>query len=353
MTEFTRLASYDYELPPELIAQHPPEQRDAARLLVVDRQRQAIELGFIRELPERLSAGDCLVMNDSRVVPARLVGYRTATGGRWEGLFLGLATTGHWRLIGQTRGRLQAGETLTIPATRPEGDTLTLQLDERLDGGQWSVLPHSEDSCWDLLDRFGSVPLPPYIRHSHAEAEDRERYQTVYAAAPGSVAAPTAGLHFTPELLNRCRLRGIERAQVTLHVGLGTFRPVSVDDIREHQMHAEWCSILPETAAAWQKTRQQGGRIVAVGTTSLRTLETAAETLSAGQGWEGESRIFIYPPFQFRSVDALLTNFHLPKSTLLMLVCAFGGYDLIRRAYDIAVAERFRFFSYGDAMLIL
>lgn len=353
MPDFTRLESYDYELPSELIAQHPLAERDAARLLIVDRQRNSLELGSVRDLPQWLQRGDCLVLNDSRVVPARLVGVRTATGGRWEGLFLGLTSTGSWRLIGQTRGRLQPGETLTISAPNSAGEQLTVRLLERLDGGQWAVAPEASGICWDLLDRFGSVPLPPYIRHSQAVPSDRARYQTVYASTPGSVAAPTAGLHFTPELLERCAEQGIERSQVTLHVGLGTFRPVNVDDIRDHQMHAEWCSVSQETAAIWQQTRSQGGRIVSVGTTSLRTLETAANSLAQGVGWEGESRIFIYPPYQFRSVDVLLTNFHLPKSTLLMLVCAFGGYDLIRRAYELAIAERFRFFSYGDAMLIL
>ncbi|MBI1345837.1 tRNA preQ1(34) S-adenosylmethionine ribosyltransferase-isomerase QueA [bacterium] len=353
MPDFTSLDSYDYELPGELIAQHPPTQRDGARLMIVNRVRQQIELGSMRDLPGWLSPGDCLVLNNSRVVPARLVGQRTQTGGAWEGLFLGLHNTGQWRIIGQTRGRLQPGELLTIVSPHLPEDRLLLQLEERGEGGQWLVTPASDESCWKLLDRYGSVPLPPYIRHGQEDLQDRERYQTVYASQPGSVAAPTAGLHFTPELLAACAQRGLSQAEVTLHVGLGTFRPVNVANIREHEMHAEWCSVPQSTVTTWQETRHRGHRVVAVGTTSLRTLETAAEALHLGQNWEGESKIFIYPPYQFRAVDALLTNFHLPKSTLLMLVCALGGYDLIRRAYDLAIAEKFRFFSYGDAMLIL
>jgi len=194
--------------------------------------------------------------------------------------------------------------------------------------------------------------LPPYIRHGQEAAGDRERYQTVYADAPGSVAAPTAGLHFTPELLAECAARGIGTARVTLHVGLGTFRPVNVEDLRQHAMHAEWCSVSGETMATLQQTRQRGGRIVSVGTTSLRTLESAVRT-AGWTGWQGESRLFIYPPYEFQAVDALLTNFHLPKSTLLMLVSAFAGYELTREAYQAAIAERYRFFSYGDAMLVV
>ncbi|HET6422924.1 MAG TPA: tRNA preQ1(34) S-adenosylmethionine ribosyltransferase-isomerase QueA, partial [Planctomycetaceae bacterium] len=229
---------------------------------------------------------------------------------------------------------------------------LELELIERGPEGVWLWHPRSERDPWELLDQFGRIPLPPYIARMEERAEDRERYQTTFAQTPGSVAAPTAGLHFTPELLEQCRQRGIDRAEVTLHVGLGTFRPVSVSDIREHVMHAEWCTLSPETAARLQRVRSDGGRIVAVGTTACRTLETA-HAASGWSGWEGESRLFITPPYQFRTVDVLLTNFHLPKSTLLMLVSAFAGYELTRAAYAAAIAERYRFFSYGDAMLIL
>ncbi|MDX1967924.1 MAG: tRNA preQ1(34) S-adenosylmethionine ribosyltransferase-isomerase QueA [Planctomycetaceae bacterium] len=357
MPDFTRLDAYDYELPPDLIAQHPTHERDAARLLVVRRDRGTWEHRSIRDLPSLLQAGDTLVLNDSRVVPARLRGMRSITGGRWEGLFLGLLPDRAWKLIGQTRGRLQVGESVSIRATAPQENTrqvkwLVLRLQERLDGGAWRAVPESDGDPFELLEEFGSVPLPPYIRQGSESPGDRERYQTVYAARPGSSAAPTAGLHFTPELLATCAANGIEQACVTLHVGLGTFRPVSAEDIRQHVMHSEWCRVPAETVQALGATRARGGRVVCVGTTSLRTLETAFP-LDDKAAWEGESRLFIYPPYQFRAVDALLTNFHLPKSSLLMLVSAFAGYELTRAAYNAAIEEGYRFFSYGDAMLIL
>lgn len=357
MPDFTRLDAYDYELPPDLIAQHPTHERDAARLLVVRRDRGTWEHRSIRDLPSLLQAGDTLVLNDSRVVPARLRGMRSITGGRWEGLFLGLLPDRAWKLIGQTRGRLQVGESVSIRATTQRENTrqvkwLILRLQERLDGGAWRAVPESDGDPFELLEEFGSVPLPPYIRQGSESPGDRERYQTVYAARPGSSAAPTAGLHFTPELLATCAANGIEQACVTLHVGLGTFRPVSAEDIRQHVMHSEWCRVPAETVQALGATRARGGRVVCVGTTSLRTLETAFP-LDDGAAWEGESRLFIYPPYQFRAVDALLTNFHLPKSSLLMLVSAFAGYELTRAAYNAAIEEGYRFFSYGDAMLIL
>jgi len=347
-----RLSAYDYELPPELIAQEPLADRSAARLLVLDRRSGALRHQQVRDLPELLQPGDCLVLNDSRVVPARLQGFRTQTGGRWEGLFLGVTADGRWRVIGQTRGHLRAGESVTIPAPHDPAITLVLQLTGRDDGGVWLMQPDDAGGPFALLDRFGTVPLPPYIRHGQEAAGDRERYQTVYAATPGSVAAPTAGLHFTPELLAECAARGIHTARVTLHVGLGTFRPVNVENLREHAMHAEACAVPGETMATLQQTRAHGGRIVSVGTTSLRTLETAVGSVG-WTGWQGESRLFVYPPYEFQAVDVLLTNFHLPKSTLLMLVSAFAGYELTRTAYQAAIAERYRFFSYGDAMLVM
>lgn len=352
MDDFTRLETYDYELPSELIAQHPCNPRDAARLLVVDRRLGTWRHHTIRELPDLLQPRDCLVLNDSRVVPARLIGRRSKTGGRWEGLFLGLVAGGKWRLIGQTRGHLRPGESVTIPAVDGSPVSLELRFEERLTGGAWIVSPQTAEDVVTILERHGHVPLPPYIRQGQETAGDRESYQTVYAAQPGSAAAPTAGLHFTPELLARCAERGLETARVTLHVGLGTFRPVASSDIREHIMHAEWCRVPGEAAQQLATTRAAGGRVVAVGTTSLRTLETAVPQVG-WQPWEGESQLFVYPPYRFQAVDVLLTNFHLPKSTLLMLVSAFGGYELIREAYAAAIAERYRFFSYGDAMLIL
>jgi S-adenosylmethionine:tRNA ribosyltransferase-isomerase len=352
MPPLDRLSAYDYDLPPELIAQEPLADRAAARLLVVNRKTGELRHRHVSDLPELLQTGDCLVLNDSRVIPARLQGHRTQTGGRWEGLFLGVTADGQWRVIGQTRGYLQAGETVTIPSPYASGESLVLHLLSRDEGGVWLMQPVSTGEPLALLDRFGTVPLPPYIRHGHEAAGDRERYQTVYAQAPGSVAAPTAGLHFTPELLSQCAAHGLESARVTLHVGLGTFRPVNVENLRDHVMHAEWCAVPAETMTALQQTRQRGGRIVAVGTTSLRTLETVVRD-TGWTAWQGESRLFIYPPYEFHAVDALLTNFHLPKSTLLMLVSAFAGYDLTRTAYAAAIAERYRFFSYGDAMLIV
>jgi len=348
-----QLSFYDYTLPPELIAQEPLPDREAARLLVVRRHDGRLTHATIRSLPELLQPGDCLVLNNSRVLPARLLGLRTATGGKWEGLFLSTTDSGLWRLIGQTRGRLQPGETVTISAV--SGDTahptLLLRFVEREADGVWRMEPLLDGTVVDLLQIYGSLPLPPYIDRPATEA-DRERYQTTYASRPGSVAAPTAGLHFTPDLLARCRQRGIQTTEVTLHVGIGTFRPVSAEDLSQHVMHAEWCALSVERAQLLNETRQRGGRIVAVGTTSARTLESAFAQ-GGLNSWTGETQIFIRPPYEFQAVDALLTNFHLPKSTLLMLVSALAGPELIRRAYAAAIAERYRFFSYGDAMLIL
>jgi S-adenosylmethionine:tRNA ribosyltransferase-isomerase len=346
------LDTYDYALPPELIAQEPLADRTAARLLAVDRTARVWSHHHVADLPQLLSAGDFLVLNNTRVAPARIVGFRTKTGGKWEGLFLAAEPDGSWLVIGQTRGRLLVGETVSIPASQATGDVLELTLLDRLEDGVWRMLPLCEGDVWKLLERFGRVPLPPYIRHGEAQESDRDRYQTTFARHPGSVAAPTAGLHFTPELLAACGERGIETAEVTLHVGLGTFRPVNVADIRQHVMHAERCEVSADTAAKLETVRQRGGRIVAVGTTSLRTLETAVREVGWNV-WQGESRLFVYPPYQFHAVDALLTNFHLPKSTLLMLVSAFAGVELTRHAYQAAIEAQYRYFSYGDAMLVV
>lgn len=371
------LETYDYELPSERIAQEPLADRTAARLLVVRRQTGTWTHHHVRDLPSLLAPGDCLVLNNTRVVPARLLGYRTATRGKWQGLFLAREPDSLWQVIGQTRGWLRLGETVTIP--RPEGgeEVLQLELVARLEDGVYRMRPRlsrladtrsparacdattssadepfDQTTTWQILERFGHVPLPPYIRKGKDQPQDRSSYQTLYAERPGSVAAPTAGLHLTPDLLAACQARGIETACVTLHVGLGTFRPVSTRDIRQHIMHAEWCELPAATAERLSQVRARGGRVVAVGTTSLRTLETAVQT-AGWQAWQGESRLFIYPGYRFCATDALLTNFHLPKSTLLMLVSAFAGIELIRQAYQAAIAERYRFYSYGDAMLIL
>lgn len=344
------VTSYDYDLPPELVAAEPPARRDAARLLVVDRSTGRMSHGNIRDLPTLLAPGDRLVLNDTRVVPARLRGHRESTGGKWEGLFLRSHAEGVWELLGQTRGRLQVGERVVIESS--SCDTLRLSLVERGEEGVWRAVPDLPLPAFDLLERFGEVPLPPYIRKGIARPGDKERYQTVFAQARGSVAAPTAGLHFTQEILDACWARGIERSFVTLHVGIGTFRPVAAERLSQHTMHAEWGELSAENAAEIAATKAAGGRVVAVGTTSVRLLETAAQE-GPGQPFRGETDIFIRPPYAFQTVDVLLTNFHLPRSTLLALVSAFATPEMIRAAYAEAIQHRYRFFSYGDAMLIL
>jgi S-adenosylmethionine:tRNA ribosyltransferase-isomerase len=348
------LADYDYELPPELIATEPLTQRDASRMLLVDRRRVTVEHRTIRDLPQVLKPGDCLVMNDTQVVPARLLGFRSATGGKWEGLFLRSLSSGDWRLIGHSGGKPQPGESITVtPIHRPDSsETLTLTLRDCDAEGVWTARPSIDGPAADVLRRFGTVPLPPYVRRKIGSNLDWDRYQTIFARHPGAVAAPTAGLHFTPELLAACKERGIEREFVTLHVGIGTFRPISVNRLSDHAMHSEWCDLSADTADHLRRVRERGGRIVAIGTTCVRTLETAFHD-EQFHAHSGETNLFIRPPHRFRAVDCLLTNFHLPRSTLFVLVSAFAGSDLARQAYDAAIRERYRFYSYGDAMLIL
>lgn len=348
------LAAYDYNLPEELIATRPAARRDEARLMIVDRAASAVRHTQVRDLPEILTPGDCLVLNDTRVVPARLLGCRAKTGGRWEGLFLEVAETGCWRMLSQCRGKLQEGERIEVRAAHhPDAaERLVLELTVREADGVWQMRPTPAVDPWVALDRFGTVPLPPYMRRDLAEADDFERYQTVYARHRGSVAAPTAGLHFSPELLARCAERGIEEAYVTLHVGIGTFRPITANRLDEHRMHSEWCAVSAATVAQLARARGRGSRRIAVGTTTARTLESAAKngTLAA---WCGATDLFIRSPYQFRAIDGLLTNFHLPRSTLLVLVSTLAGQELIRHAYAEAIREEYRFFSYGDAMLIV
>jgi S-adenosylmethionine:tRNA ribosyltransferase-isomerase len=347
----SEIDQYDYQLPRELIAQRPLRQRSDARLLIVRRRQATLDHAHVRDLPELLSPGDCLVLNDTRVIPARLTGRRTRTGGRWTGLFLAADQTGNWKVLAKTRGKLAAGETISLEDADARGAFRLLVL-AKLGGGVWAVRPESDEPVGELLERVGRVPLPPYIRNGQMVDADRETYQTVYAEHPGAIAAPTAGLHFTPELLRRLARQGIETCRLTLHVGLGTFRPITVQRLSDHVMHSEWAQISAATVARLLRVRAAGGRIVAVGTTAVRTLETAA---AGGElrAWQGETDLFIRPPYQFRAVDALLTNFHLPKSTLLVLVRTFGGDALIQRAYAEAIRESYRFYSYGDAMLIL
>lgn len=356
------IRDYDYPLPAELIAREPPTHREDARMLVVDRATGELVDSYVRELPRWMKRGDRLVLNNTRVVLARLIGRRLSTGAKWEGLFLESPERGVWRLFGKTRGRLLAGERiglatrLTLDRTR---ETCELELIDKDRDGVWTarvLAPWHDRDALEVLETFGRVPLPPYMERDE-RPEDRARYQTTYAAVPGSVAAPTAGLHFTPDLLERCRAAGVDTEFVTLHVGAGTFRPMTAERLTDHVMHSEWCEVQRTTAERIQATRSSGGRIVAVGTTSVRTLETAARNSVPSEGgiaaYRGATNLFIRPPFQFHVVDALLTNFHLPKSTLLVLVSCLATPDLIRIAYAHAVAKRYRFFSYGDAMLIV
>jgi S-adenosylmethionine:tRNA ribosyltransferase-isomerase len=336
---------FDYELPPHLIAQEPSAERDASRLLVVDRRTGTLSHHHFCDLPDLLGPGDLLVLNDTRVLPARLIGKRVRTGGKWEGLFLREMPDGQWELLAQTRGRPEAGEVIAI-----EPGPLRLTLRGR-SGGHWLAEPSPRGSPAELLAACGRVPLPPYIRKGEAIDADRERYQTVFARVDGSVAAPTAGLHFTPALFDRLRSRGIDWTYVTLHVGLGTFEPMKTGDPSRHRMHAELGEVPQASVEAIRTCKDRGGRVIAVGTTATRALESAARDGEL-KPWRGETDIFIHPPYQFRAIDGLITNFHLPRTTLLLLVAAFAGTELMNRAYDEAIRREYRFYSYGDAMFI-
>jgi S-adenosylmethionine:tRNA ribosyltransferase-isomerase len=342
----------DYTLPPELIAQEPCPERDRSRLLVVRRREGALEHRHFLDLPDLLAPGDLVVLNDTRVLPARLLGRRERTGGKWEGLYLGTDADGAWELLCQTRGRLQEGEAVVT-----EPGPLRLIYLGRSPDGRFRFRADPPGEAAGLLARHGRMPLPPYIRKGRADAADAERYQTVFARRAGAVAAPTAGLHFTERVFDRLRARGIETTTLTLHVGLGTFQPLQSDDPERHVMHREWCELPAAAAAAVNACRARGGRVVAVGTTAVRTLETAAaqrpDPAGPLQPWSGETGLYIRPPYRFMMVDALVTNFHLPRTSLLLLAGAFAGDDLLRRAYAEAVAHGYRFYSYGDAMLIL
>ncbi|MBP2017199.1 S-adenosylmethionine:tRNA ribosyltransferase-isomerase [Symbiobacterium terraclitae] len=340
-----RLADFDYDLPKELIAQTPVEPRDASRLMVVERSSGAIQHRYFRDLPEFLRPGDALVLNDTRVMPARLLGHREATGGAMEVLLLKRLTRDRWETLVKPGKKARPGERIVFG-----GGLLVGTVVGPTDFGGRVIDFAYEGVFEELLDRLGQMPLPPYI---HEQLAEPERYQTVYAREWGSAAAPTAGLHFTKELLDRLTAQGVEIYKITLHVGLGTFRPVEVEDPTQHKMHSEFYQVSPEAAAGINAVRERGSRLLAVGTTSVRTLETAATEdgrLVPGSGW---TDIFIYPGYRFKLVDSLVTNFHLPKSTLLMLVSALAGQELIMKAYREAVARRYRFFSFGDAMLIL
>ncbi len=365
-----RIEDFDYELPEELIAQTPLEQRDACRLMVLDRESKTIEHRHFYDILEYLNEGDCLVLNDSRVIPARIYGIKEGTGAHIELLLIKRIEGDKWECMVRPGKRLHegdtvilAGRTTTVPAGAEEpecGYTLVNGIENSFkahirgihdaDNGTRLVEFEYDGIFMERLEEIGSMPLPPYITRA-AEDSDREMYQTVYSRIDGSVAAPTAGLHFTKELLQKARDKGVKIAYVTLHVGIGTFRPVKVDVIEEHKMHFEECSIDEENAGIINETIEQGRRIISVGTTSTRTLESMAEDGRVKAG-ETSTGIFIYPGYEFKIVDALITNFHLPKSTLIMLVSALYDREEILKAYKTAVEERYRFFSYGDAMLI-
>lgn len=340
-------SEFDYELPPELIAQTPVEPRDASRLLVLDRSRQSLEHRSFRDILDYLRPGDLLVCNETRVIPARLYALKIPSGGRVELLLLARRGPRTWETLVKGR-KVGAGQRLRF-GNGSAGQVLEATVEGTTEGG--GRLVTFDDYIEVHWDRLGVVPLPPYIHEPLAHAE---RYQTVYARVEGSAAAPTAGLHFTPELIQRTQERGIEWATVLLHIGLDTFRPVSEERVEDHVMHSEYCSLGADVAERINKTKEHGGRIIAVGTTSVRVLETAAQNAPGGvQPWDGSSRLFIYPGYRFRVVDALITNFHLPRSSLLMLVSAFAGTDAIQRAYAEAIRLRYRFYSFGDAMLLL
>ena len=339
-----KTSDFYYDLPQELIAQTPLERRDSSRMLVLHKADGTIEHRHFFDILDYLHEGDCLVMNDSRVIPARLLGKRVPSGGAVEVLLLTDKGDGIWECLVKPGRKLHEGAEISF------GDgALTATVKEVLETGNRLVQFHYEGIFLEILERLGKMPLPPYIKE---ELQDGERYQTVYSKVNGSAAAPTAGLHFTKELLSKIAAKGVKLAYVTLHVGLGTFRPVKAEEITEHHMHSEFCMISRETAELLNETKRNHGRIVCVGTTSCRTLESLAEedgTFSEKSAW---TDIFIYPGYHFKAMDALITNFHLPESTLIMLVSAFAGYDHVMNAYQEAVQNRYRFFSFGDAMLI-
>ena len=338
-----KTSDFWYDLPEELIAQTPLEQRDTSRLLVLDKDTGDVKHQHFYDIIEYLRPGDCLVMNDSRVLPARLLGHRP-TGGAVEVLLLRDLGSKRWECLCKPGRKMQVGHEVIF------GDgELTATVVEVQDTGNRVVEFHYDGIFLEVLERLGKMPLPPYIK---AELQDQERYQTVYSREVGSAAAPTAGLHFTNELLDKIREKGVKTAFVTLHVGLGTFRPVKAEDISEHHMHAELCMISAETAAVLNETRAAGGRIICVGTTSCRTLESLVNEDGSFEAKSKWTEIFIFPGYQFKAMQALITNFHLPESTLVMLVSAFAGRENVLSAYEEAVRERYRFFSFGDAMFI-
>ena len=345
-----RTDDLDFHLPPELIAQEPPAQRTASRLLHYRRAERTIEHRAFADLPALLRAGDLLVFNDTRVLPARFM-LRKSTGGLVEGLFLHESQPGRWQVLLKNLGRASSA----VPLSFADAPEITATVMRSADAGEHEIQLSTSEPAAVLLERLGRMPLPPYIKrekgHDPRDAADRDRYQTVYANAPGAVAAPTAGLHFTDELLAELGRRGIERTFVTLHVGMGTFKPVTADTLEAHAMHSEGYEITRAAAEAINRAKAEGRRVIAVGTTSARVLESQPAD-QPNQAKRDATSIFIYPPYRWRHVDAMITNFHLPRSTLIAMVAALVGLDEQRRIYREAIEQRYRFFSYGDAMFI-
>lgn len=340
-----KTSDFFYDLPEELIAQDPLEDRTASRLLVLNRETGAIEHKIFSDVIDYLNKGDCLVINNTRVIPARLIGEKEGTGGKVEVLLLKRRANDVWETLVKPGKKLKPGAKITFGDGRLRAEVL-----EVVEEGNRLVKFHYEGIFEEILDSLGEMPLPPYITH---KLEDKEMYQTVYAKFDGSAAAPTAGLHFTKELLNKIEEKGIKIASITLHVGLGTFRPVKVDDVNNHHMHTEWYEVNAEAADIINETKRNGGRVICVGTTSCRTIESVADENGYMKAKTGETDIFIYPGYKFKVMDGLITNFHLPESTLVMLVSAFAGKENVLAAYETAVKERYRFFSFGDAMILI
>jgi len=339
------IKQYDFELPEELIAQVPLQDRSSSRLMVCDRSAETIEHYHFSDIERLLKPGDCLVLNDTRVLPARLYGAKEDTGGKVEVLLLHQDTKDEWDVLIKPAKKVKPGSRIVFG-----NGQLIAECTEVQEHGGRKVRFSYEGIFMEVLESLGEMPLPPYIKE---QLSDRERYQTVYAKEEGSAAAPTAGLHFTNELLENLQASGVTIAYLTLHVGLGTFRPVSVDKVEDHDMHAEFYQVSQETADQLNQVKNQGGRIISVGTTSTRTLETIIRDYGTFQEASGWTDIFIYPPQKLKAIDGLITNFHLPKSTLIMLVSAFAGRDFVLEAYARAVENKYRFFSFGDAMLII
>lgn len=340
-----KTSDFFYDLPEELIAQDPLEDRTASRLLVLNRETGAIEHKIFSDVIDYLNEGDCLVINNTRVIPARLIGEKEGTGGKVEVLLLKRRANDVWETLVKPGKKLRPGAKITFGDGRLRAEVL-----EVVEEGNRLVKFCYEGIFEEILDSLGEMPLPPYITH---KLEDKEMYQTVYAKFDGSAAAPTAGLHFTKELLNKIEEKGIKIASITLHVGLGTFRPVKVDDVNNHHMHTEWYEVNAEAADIINETKRNGGRVICVGTTSCRTIESVADENGYMKAKTGETDIFIYPGYKFKIMDGLITNFHLPESTLVMLVSAFAGKENVLAAYETAVKERYRFFSFGDAMILI